>query len=259
MLCEKSLPLVGAISVQNGKICKSCASRIPKVMLETSENWADYTLQTAIDYEDEIYDKFEVTASYGSLHIDTVHGLFAISQKLNDDKPADRCVFSAYDLSEVAIYATSPKVDHGQVYVDVEFKARIENLRLPIKVIIKKKVHCQTKRTDPEHVTWEDPSDMSMFITLFNTMLSGLWENINRKLCGQTVHELEIEKARNLFMLPENYTMEELKKARNMMMKVYHPDVAEFDTTAASKIINNSFKLLKNELELDSASRKENF
>ena len=59
MLCEKSLPLVGAISVQNGKICKSCASRIPKVMLETSENWADYTLQTAIDYEDEIYDKFE--------------------------------------------------------------------------------------------------------------------------------------------------------------------------------------------------------
>jgi hypothetical protein len=138
-------------------------------------------------------------------------------------------------------------VDHNQVYVDVEFAAEITPLRLPIKTIIKKHVHCATKREDSKHLSWEEPGDMKMFITMFNTMLSETWQKLNKMLCGQTIHEMEVEKARNLFMLRENYTIEELKKARNMMAKVFHPDVAEFDTTEAAKIINHSFRLLKAE------------
>jgi hypothetical protein len=66
---------------------------------------------------------------------------------------------------------------------------------------------------------------------------------------------LELEKARALFMLHEDYTMDDLKKARNLLMKVYHPDVAGVaDTTEASQIINRSFVLLKNHLKLRESS-----
>ena len=249
VICEGPLPKLGATNTQSGKICKHCASKIPPVLSGLLDNFADYTLQSIIEYEDKVYDQFSATASYGSLHIDSVNGLFAISNKLNGDKPVERNVFSAYDLSEVALYCKSPKVDHNQVYVDVEFSAYIEHLRIPIKVIVKKKAHCQTKRTDSTHLSWEEPGDMKMFITMFNTMLSGLWEKMKTMLCGKTIHEMEVERARALFMLPPTYTLDELKKARNMMAKVYHPDVAEFDTTEAQKTINAAFRLLKQELE----------
>ena len=53
-------------------------------------------------------------------------------------------------------------------------------------------------------------------------------------------------------MLPERFTMEDLKKARNMLVKAYHPDMAGEDDVYASeatKIINNSYKLLRQYLE----------
>jgi DnaJ-class molecular chaperone len=67
-------------------------------------------------------------------------------------------------------------------------------------------------------------------------------------LCGKTVHRFEIEKARSIFMLSENYTMDELKKARKMMLKVYHPDTAGEGVTRESQIINKAYDLLKLEL-----------
>ena len=86
-------------------------------------------------------------------------------------------------------------------------------------------------------------------------MLSGLWQRMNTMLCGTTVQDLELEKARALFMLHEDYTMEDLKKARNLLMKVYHPDASGVaDTTEASQIINRSFVLLKNHLQLQEKS-----
>lgn len=254
-LCGKQLPVIGATNIDNGKICKECAAKIPECVLELSSRWSSYTLEAIVQYEDSVYDNFEETASYGDLHIDTIHGLFAISKKMVDGRPAGRDVFSAFDLTEVGLYAKNPRVDNHMVYVDVEFRFDIQSLGLHITKVIKKKVKCDTKRVDSEHVEWKEPGDMLVFIEMFNTMLSGLWQKMNAMLCGTTVHQLEIEKARALFMLSENYTMDDLKKARNLLMKVYHPDVAEeYGTTEASQIINNYFTLLKNELKLKEKS-----
>lgn len=253
ILCENPLPMVGGVSIHNGKICKTCATRIPSIMLENAKNWSSYTLEVAIDYEDELYDKFDETASYGDLHIDTTHGLFALSKKMKDGRPIERNVFSIYDLSEVCLCCGSPVVNsHNQVHVDIEFRARIEKLSLPIRTTVKKGVLCQSKKIDSEHLSWEEPADMLMFIQMFNTMLKGTWEKMQMYLCGRELYEYEIEKARAIFMLPERFTMEDLKKARNMLVKAYHPDMAGEDDVYASeatKIINNSYKLLQQYLE----------
>lgn len=250
-ICEKPLSMLGSVSIYSGKICKECAAKAPSVAMAHSSNWSSYSVEAMIQYENEVFDQFDATASYGELHIDTVHGLFAISKKLKDDKPITRDVFSALDLSEVALYCKSPRVDNHVVYVDVEFMCRIEPLALNIKQIVKHKVRCETKRVDSSHVEWQTPGDLQIFIEMFNTMLSGLWQRMNTMLCGTTVQDLELEKARALFMLHEDYTMDDLKKARNLLMKVYHPDVAGVaDTTEASQIINRSFVILKNHLKL---------
>lgn len=251
LICEKPLSLLGSVNIYSGKICKECAAKAPSIAMECSTNWSSYSVEAMIQYENEVFDQFEATASYGELHIDTVHGLFAVSKKLKDDKPITRDVFSALDLSEVALYCKSPRVDNHVVYVDVEFMCRIEPLGLNIKQIVKRKVRCEHKRVDSAHVEWDVPGDLQVFREMFNTMLSGLWQKMNTMLCGTTVQDLELEKARALFMLHEDYTMDELKKARNLLMKVYHPDVAGVaDTTEASQIINRSFVLLKNNLQL---------
>jgi curved DNA-binding protein CbpA len=80
-------------------------------------------------------------------------------------------------------------------------------------------------------------------------MLTGAWEKVNQMLCGKTVYEFELEKARAIFMLPKDYTSEDLKKARRLMMKVYHPDKAGVDVTREAQIINDAHDLLKADLE----------
>ena len=50
-------------------------------------------------------------------------------------------------------------------------------------------------------------------------------------------------------MLPEDYTADDLKKPRRLMIKVYHPDKGEDDVTRECQIINEAHDLLKAELE----------
>ena len=251
LLCSSPIPALSGTKLKNGRLCKSCASKLPSLMLEGAPYLQEGSLNHAINYVAENMEKFSATASYGELHIDEVHGLFSISSQLTkDDKPkSGNNVFSIYQLSEVGLTCTSPRADHNNVLVDIEFTCRLEDPYLFIKKVIKKGVRCHTKRVDSQHVSWDEPNDLAMFKTLFNQMLSCAWEKVNQTLCGKTVYEFELEKARAIFMLPKDYTSEDLKKARRLMMKVYHPDKSGEDVTREAQIINNAYNLLKSHLE----------
>jgi hypothetical protein len=251
IICGESVGLSGT-KLKNGKICKTCTSKLPSLMLDGAPYLQEHTMRHAITYVGEKLEKFDATASYGQLHIDEIHGLFAISDGLTKtDKPkSGNNVFSIYDLTEIGLYCTSPRTDRGNVLVDVEFKCVINSPRIAFKKIIKKGVHCKIKRVDSQHVEWEEPADMSMFRTLFNQMLTSALERINTMLCGKTVHQCELEHAKAVMMVPDNYTKEDLKKSRRLLMKVYHPDRArDDDVTRESQIINNAYDLLNAELE----------
>jgi hypothetical protein len=251
LVCGKPTRALSGVKLKSGKICKGCVAKLPSLMLEGSPYLQEYTLKHAMSYVAENMEIFCATASYGHLHIDSIHGLFCIAKSLTPDgKPkSGNNVFSIYQLTEVGLTCASPRTDHNNVLADIEFSCRLEDPYISVKTIIKKGVRCHTKRVDSEHVSWEEPSDLSMFRAMFDQMLCGAYEQVNQILCGKTVYAFELEKARAIFMLPRDYTAEDLKKARRLMMKVYHPDKADVDVTREAQIINDSYDLLKADLE----------
>lgn len=250
MICGNNIKMLTGKKLERGQVCSTCLSQIPSLILDIAPYLPEYSLKSIMDTTAKNLEKFSVTASYGDLHIDEINGVFAIAKALDDKgKPKGNAnVFSIYDLTEVGLYCKSPRADHNIIVADVEFKFKLSNIMSEIKVIIKRSAKCNHKRINPQEVSWEEPHEMEMFKTLFNQMLSGAWQKVNQYLCGKTVREFEIEKARAIFMLPDDYTDADLKKARRLMMKVYHPDKGE-DVTREAQIINEAFDLLKAELE----------
>ena len=251
LVCGEPVAAMTGTKLQNGRICKKCTAQLPTLLIKGTPYLQEYALRNAMNATTRNMERFNATASFGELHIDEMHGLFCIAQALDSSgKPKTGSnVFSMYDLTDIGLFCKSPRVVNNGVVVDVEFRCQLESLRLPISVIVKKNCKCSTKRVDAKNVEWEEPNDMAMFRTLFNRMLSGVCEKVCEVLCGKTVHAFELEKARAIFMLPKDYNLEDLKKARRLMMKVYHPDKAEDDVTREAQIINESYDLLRAELE----------
>lgn len=54
--------------------------------------------------------------------------------------------------------------------------------------------------------------------------------------------------ALSLFMLEEGYTMDELKKQRNRLMKSFHPDEDDAETVRYAQKINCAYEILKNRM-----------
>lgn len=54
--------------------------------------------------------------------------------------------------------------------------------------------------------------------------------------------------ALNLFMLDEGYTMDELKKQRNRLLKSFHPDESSEETKKYAQKINSAYEILKRNL-----------
>ena len=253
LVCGEQVPAIGGTKLHNGKICKTCTSQLPSMLLKGSPYLQEYALKNAMEITKKNMDIFSATASFGELHIDEMHYMFAIAQSLDSNgKPkTGNNVFSVYDLQDVGLFCNSPRSDHGSVLVDVEFRCMIESLRLPISTTVKKSAKCVSKRVDSKHVEWDEPNDMAMFRSMFNRMLKTASERFDNYLRSKTVYAFELDKARSIFMLPEDYTSDDVKRARRLMFKVYHPDTnSDDDTTRESQIINNAYLLLMQDLEI---------
>ena len=252
LVCGNHVSSFSGTKLQNGRLCKECSDKCPSLFLKGNQYLQEFTLKNAMQYIEENRACFCATASYGELHIDELHGLFCIAKSLDKDgKPKQgNNIFSIYNLSEVGLTCTSPRVDHNNVIVDIEFRCTLDNLRLPIAELVKRSVRCHTKRVDSKNVTWDEPNDLIMFKTLFNHMLEGAWQSVNERLCGKLIEDEKLQKAKILFMIEDNddYTLSDLKRTRRMMMKIYHPDVAEYNVTREAKIINDAYDVLKRDL-----------
>ena len=246
LLCDNELTTFSSVNIGNGKICKSCLSKLPALIAENVKSMYDSELQIILASMPDKYEMFSATSSFGDLHIDELHGLFAIAKKLDvDGKPKNNNIFSIYELSEVGIYCKSPKANNHIVCVDVEFSFSLESPSFTKKIIVDRNVKCKTQRADASHVTWEEPETLKMFRTLFTNMLEGGLQRMQNLLCSKTVAAYEIDKARALFMLTEDFEMEDLNRAKRKMLAVYQSD--DGSISRESRIIERSYHLLVNE------------
>ena len=243
LICGAPLPFAGNKTIDEGKICKNCTSLLPTFVAEKISNYSLESLQNIINIENDYYEQFSATASFGSLYIDEVHGLFAISKRMKGDKPEYKNVFSIYDLEEIGLYCKSPTADHGNVFVDVEFSCKLKMPDISIKEVVKKRCKCTTKRINSKEVEWQPPQDMEMFKTMFNYMLSGAFEKINKMLCGKSLKAIEIDRAAALFMIDDSYTLEYLDEVRMILLRAF--DTGEKGCEHFINKINESYEILR--------------
>lgn len=245
LVCNKEFNLFNGHKVSGGWLCKSCAGKLPTLLILKGQQLQKYSLINAMESTAENLKRFSATASFGQLHIDEVHGLFCIANSLTaDGKPKKgNNVFSVYDLLEVGLTCTSPRETNNIVYVDVEFQCSLTVPFLSFSQIIKRKCKCKSKRIDTKNFTWEQPGDFLMFQELFNQSIFGAWEKVNRVLCGQTTYEHKLELARAVFMLSNGFTQDDVNCSYKRLKKVYDTDNKEIE------ILNQYYCFLLSYLE----------
>ena len=250
LVCKRKVSWFSGTMVYGGKLCKACAGKLPVLLLKRGRDLQEYVLKNAIQKTTDNLERFSATASFGELHIDEIHGLFCIAKSLTSaGKPVQgNNVFSVYDLTEVGLTCTSPRESNNMVYVDVEFKCSLADPAFSFTETVKWHCRCKSKRVDSKNVVWDAPSDLMMFQALFNQMVSGVWEKVNDMLCGKTVLDFELEKARALFMLTENFTKDDLAVAYDRMAKVYGN--LDYSDGLEMEIINKSFYLLHSQISV---------
>lgn len=243
-LCEKPLSSLSQKRISDGYICKNCFDLLPKSMRNNITKYNSSNLTTILDYNKNLdISMFSPTASFGNLHIDEIHGLFAISEKLdNEGMPVDKTdIFHCLDLREVGLTPTNPVADKtGKVFCDVELHCWFNKPDLSFTIPIKKKVNCPSKRVDKSHLEWDYPGDLIMFMKMFNQMLQNAQDKYMKQYVEQFPdrHSVEIFKAQSLFMLADGYDIDILNSQRDRLMKAFH------DIPECSKIIDDSYNLL---------------
>lgn len=251
MLCGKETSFFSSHKTMDGIVCKECYKKIPSLLFKDSKNQSESAIRIAKESAENNFERFSTTSSYGSLRLDENNGLFAIAKKIDKSgKPINSYnVFSIYDLDDIGINCASVQSDRNNLYTTVELTFKLLRPYMSAKVKIKKRAKCTYKRVDSSHIEWTEPKELTFFRSILFQFLSGSFEKLKEFLAGKTIHDWEIEKARTVFMLEEDYSEQDLKRARRLLMKVYHPDVAGEDTTRETAIINKMYDALKTELE----------
>lgn len=257
ILCGAATNLLKRKKTKDGMVCSVCMSHIPKSIKNDIKNYSFEDLRDIVswveEYQPKYIKKFEETASYGNLHIDEYHGLFAICEKkqLVDGNIPDSCVdiFHCLDLEDVGIATKHANANENSVNIDVELMCVLSQPSISFKKIIKSNVSCAVKRINSETLQYSEPEGLSIFRNMFNQMYKTALEKYNFHTQNDflTKHDIEVFAAKSLFMLEDGYTKEELKQQRNRMLKVFHPDESRNDTTLMAeytKKINDAYKLL---------------
>lgn len=247
-LCQKELTGFAGIQIADGFLCKDCRKKLPK-SLTRMQLYEGRTLQSIITMMcDESLKQFEATASYGNLHVDEVHGLFAISDKLDkNNRPVSTTdVFQVLLLQDIALYCTNPAVSSkNRVVCDVEFQCSFATPPFHIKLSVKKKIPCRQIPVDQTHVNWDEPGDLLMFKSIFNQMLKTAREKYTEQYQQRLLKPEDMArfKAETLFMLPDGYTMEDVNQQWNTLSAAFRADIGR--NHECLKVINDAYHVLR--------------
>lgn len=248
MICDKQVNFLNKRKIDGGFICDGCAGKMPTVLYKDFQWYSDLKIKSIIDYFNEnSNDKYECTASYGDIYIDEMNGKFAIKEKNKV------FIFNAIDIKEVGFVCTDVKADqYNKVKCNVEFKCILEHPNIEIKKIIKRNVTCYSKKADSTHISWEIPSDLEMFKVLFNSTIENAYQKYVKQESlknSMSKHDIDVIKAKALFIIGDDYDLDILKKQRDRLLKVFHPDNTDIEDGRYAKKINYYYNILSEDLE----------
>lgn len=253
VLCGRKTGIF-AKKTYEGRVCKECLSYIPRnVRLSSADT--EY-LKKLNDKNRKKGEVFNSTASYGTLFIDSVHNMLCVSRKRRGDEPTEfGDIYYVTELREIGLYCTDVRnIGTNSNRIICNVKIRIKTDEVCGELLVVSNESCPFHYAGNSQIEWSEPSKLSMFRSLFNQMIDNEVFGLLRKL--ESIQEMqaaisEAEKneqwAKGVFFFRESEDVPQdvLKKRRNALVKVFHPDLgqelADNDITAQ---INEAYKAL---------------
>lgn len=226
ILCESEISIISQKKILNGFICKGCYDKLPKSIKNNLIKYHSDNLKTISNYMDNLNKKiFFPTASFGNLHIDEIHGLFAIEENLKENfNPQELTdIFYCLNLKEVGLNATNVAVDKSNsVICDFELHCWFEYPECSFTVPVKKKAKCISKRSGKD-ISYELPGDYFIFLNLFNQMLDNARKKYEEQNKSKFISKSNFDKfkAETLFMLSDGYDINEIQKQVEILKSAF--------------------------------------
>ena len=257
LICGKPASII-SVRCADGLICSNCARFLPsaiKPFLKHTNVWVIRALLKKWKKNKGRYRQFIETASYGSLHIDEQHGLIALCDRkeMKNGRLPDSCtdIFSMFSIEDYSLSLESIDTTPNSVKVIINFHCSLNNPEFQFKSSIKNAT-CYVQKVGEGSITYHEPPDLTLFRSMFNQAFVNVWEKYDMRERHHFLspHAVALTKAKALFMVDDDYTEADIRKQRNRLAKVYHPDENEDgeDLTPYMNRINEAYNLLKEAL-----------
>lgn len=258
-ICNKKISKIFDLNCRDGYVCKDCCKELPSFLLDYVDKLSFIHIKNYIQWKNENYksfsEQFVSSTEYGNIYLDSIHGILAIGDKScfeDDFITSDSVVLIPVTyLSSFVINMGKVSLVHNDVSSQIRVSISVTNPKIDFfNIVIKEKDECFVNRTNDGNLEYSLPYGAQIFwdeVIETNHRLVDKSSDV-RSFNSSEINELE--RAKGLFMITDSYSIEELKKQRNKLMKVFHPDADNSDDAMKHTIyIQKAYELLEQNLK----------
>ena len=249
--CNKKIAKMFSHKGDSFSICNNCLSKLPFYFSKRISEYTYEEINAILSWESEkkngLKQIFFTTSSYGNLHVDSIHHLLAIGD-MNDfekGKPIsnDVLIVEIENLQNISFDVKVDKSSIDEVRGSITMSCIINNPNITIQsILIKKNESITPSMVVNDSVVFSLPPEVQL---IWNEILE-VREQLDKHSFLLSGNQREIDMAMGLYMVKDGFTLDQLKKQRNLLMKVFHPDVDISEgADERSQIVINAFNLLK--------------
>lgn len=206
---------------------------------------------------------FKETRNYATIHVDTEHALFYMSDKIFGNSIDDNTLFMRLqDIEEFDLIFSPDTYKEGAFGDKLKGNVLMRlKMRMPEFYYEDTVAYGETAKVKKgllgSKYSYQEPPSLTDFLTFFNLARGdadegeALYGFYDDNESYTTNNSSELQQAMALFMIDslEEITPEKLKSLRNKLIKTFHPDTGTDDDTRHAQKINTAYEIIKNALK----------
>lgn len=254
VICGGDVSMLSQKRAMDGLVCNKCMGRIPHVVHSGLSLYSAKELQAIMDYEDEMRQiEFDVTSSYGKLHLDEMNGRFAICDKTDSNGKliGEADIFDCVYLESIGLYAIDPRQSKRDIVCDVEFNCVFKYPRMKFKLKVRQGVKCEFKQVTKTQATWSEPGELSMFRNMLDqTIKTSVKKALAQREQIYSPYDIDLLKARACLHVYEGCQRDLIDQQFENMKKMYeNGDYSESNRQSYMKVLRHYYRILISEEE----------
>lgn len=252
---EETNPFTRYLLSDDNYLCKKCIDKIPFYMFDTFsqvDTLQKYRkMKSYIEYsQKELRPAFHRTSSFNLFNIDAEKGLMYIGADIEDNT----AIFKITDVTEIDVKFV-PEEYKEKLFSDYMYGMLLSKIKVRKPYFYYESTQYNVKvgtkkRWFRNEILYDNPYGMDEFLVRFQEAYDAAVYRENQYNEAQSYNQVdinELQQAMALFMLDtlDNVTLADIKKQRNRLIKVYHPDTGSAADTKFAQKINNAYEILK--------------